>query len=140
MTKKLNKVNKPKLFKDYSEEVRKTKTLSKYVDYFQAVELEALYFMLDGLAQKNFDLEKDNDLLRGQITELTHKMDFVMENARSSEHYHLTDDLIKQGFSSLPMTLSDHYELTKGPSLMERMKEEGEKLEKSLKKKKKGVK
>lgn len=34
--------------------------------------------MLDILAEQIFDLERDNDLLRGQITELTHKMDFVM--------------------------------------------------------------
>lgn len=98
MTKKLNKVNKPKLFKDYSEEVRKTKTLSKYVDYFQAVELEALYFMLDGLAQKNFDLEKDNDLLRGQITELTHKMDFVMENVEQCTFYDLRQTKLSKGY------------------------------------------
>lgn len=63
MTKKLNKENKPKLFEDYYN--GSDRIMSKF----------AGEEMLNDLAQKSFDLEKDNDLLRGQITELTRKME-----------------------------------------------------------------
>lgn len=76
--KKLNAIesNKPKLFEDYVKE-----DAAGNWQGFSGIAMR----MLDALANKIFDLEKDNDLLRGQITELTHKMDFLMENSISSK-------------------------------------------------------
>lgn len=71
--KKLNAIerNKPKLFEDYKRESYKNNTF------------DSLHSMLNDLAIKQAELERDNDLLRAQVTELTHKIDFVMEKTFS---------------------------------------------------------
>lgn len=105
------KKTKPKLFEDYSEEVRKTKVLPKNVNYFNAVERDTLVNMLNNLA--------------AQIHELNEKVDFVM-NRITPPHQDTTRFFYSQDRTA---TL----EVLKPKNLNEIYKE-------TLKKKKKGVK
>ena len=77
---------KVKLFEDYYEEIEKINGPSRWYEDDLNKNNAALVTMLNDLATKvhkleeeNKLLDKDNDMLRGWITELQHKMDFFFK-------------------------------------------------------------
>lgn len=69
----MTEVNKTKLFEDYYKNRR-----AEHPNWSNSIIFDvSSEEMLNDLALKQADLDKDNDLLRSQITELTHKMEEI---------------------------------------------------------------